>query len=174
MGRRVASLAGLPGGAYRGDMLGSDYSGQNCSVARTLEAVGERWTLLIVRELLHRPSRFSEIERRLSVAKNILSDRLDKLTRLQIVVTTPYKGTQDWKVYQLTEKGYDLFPVISALMAWGDAHDAPCGAPAVLRHTCGHPAGHRVVCEACGEPLDAHAVQLTAGPGWITPDAGTP
>ena len=136
--------------------------------------MGERWTLLIVRELLRKPRRFSEIERTLSISKNILSDRLEKLSRLQVVATAPYRDAKDWKVYRLTQKGYDLFPIISALMAWGDAYDAPCGVPAVLRHTCGHPAGHRVVCEACGEALDAHDVQLTAGPGWNTPDPGRP
>ncbi len=149
-----------------GTMLGNEYASQNCSIARALEAVGERWTLLIVRELLRKPRRFSELERRLSVSKNILTGRLDKLVQSRIVETTPYGDTREWKTYRLTDKGRDLFPIIHALMAWGDAHEAPHGAPAILQHTCGHPAGHKVVCEACGEAVDAQTVRLVAGPGW--------
>lgn len=146
-------------------MLRSEYVGQECSVARALEAVGERWTLLIVRELLRRPRRFAELERRLGIAKNVLSARLDKLVALGIVERVPYSAARDWNEYHLTAKGRDLFPVIHALMAWGDAHEAPDGAPAVFEHACGHPAGHKVVCEACGEEVTARDVRAIAGPG---------
>ncbi len=155
-----------------GAMLGNEYASQNCSIARALEAVGERWTLLIVRELLRKPRRFSELERRLSVSKNILTGRLDKLVQLRIVETIPYGDTREWKTYRLTDKGRDLFPIIHALMAWGDVHEAPRGAPAILQHDCGRPAGHEVVCQACGGAVDAHTVRLLAGPGWDAPDAG--
>lgn len=149
-----------------GAMLGNAYVGQNCSIARTLEAVGERWTLLIVRELLRRPRRFSELERRLAVSKNVLASRLDKLVQLRIVETVSVQETNEWKTYRLTDKGRDLFPVIHALIAWGDQYEAPHGPPALLHHTCGHSPGHRVVCEACGEPVDVHSVRASAGPGW--------
>ena len=152
-------------------MLGTEYTGQTCSVARALEVVGERWTLLIVRELLLKSRRFSDLERRIGVSKNILSNRLDKLVRLGVVEAVTYEDARDWCRYELTEKGRALYPVISALMAWGDAYDAPDGPPAIVEHACGHPAGHRLVCEACGEPVDAHNVHVRPGPGRRAPDA---
>jgi DNA-binding HxlR family transcriptional regulator len=146
-------------------MLKSDYTGQNCSIAKSLEAVGERWTLLIIRELLRRPHRFAELEGRLGIAKNVLTDRLHKLVDLDIVEKAPYTEARDWNDYRLTRKGKDLFPVISALMAWGDKYDAPNGPPVIFEHECGHAAGHRVVCEHCGGGVVARAIRVTAGPG---------
>ena len=149
-------------------MLKNDYVGQNCSIARALEVVGERWTLLVVRELIIKPRRFSELERRLSVAKNVLANRLEKLLELGIISREQLDEARDWGVYTLTAKGKDLFPVISALMAWGDRYSAPEGAPVIFQHSCGGAAGHKLVCEGCGEPVDIHTVHGVAGPGWVT------
>lgn len=146
-------------------MLKNEYTGQNCSIARTLEAVGERWTLLIVRELLRRPHRFAELERTLGIAKNVLTNRLDKLVGLEIVEKAPYTEARDWNDYRLTRKGKDLFPVISALMAWGDRYEAPNGPPVIFEHECGHAAGHRLVCAYCGDDVAPRAVRVIAGPG---------
>ena len=106
-------------------MLGSTYEGQNCSIARALESVGERWTLLIVRELLRGPQRFSDLAAALDISKNVLAARLDKLVDLKIVAKSQYEAARDWNEYSLTRKGYDLFPVVNALMAWGDRYEAP-------------------------------------------------
>ena len=152
-------------------MLRSDYAGQNCSVARALEVVGERWTLLIVRELLYKPRRFSTLERRLPIAKNILANRLEKLVDLEIVEKTRSEAGAAW-AYHLTAKGSDLFPVISALMAWGDAHLAPDGPPVILEHACGHATGHKLVCEGCGEAVNQRTIRSLAGPGWRAPVPG--
>lgn len=146
-------------------VLQSDYRGQSCSIARALEDVGERWTLLIVRELLRRPHRFGELERKLGIAKNVLTTRLDKLLELQIVEKVPYTESRDWNDYRLTRKGKDLFPVISALMAWGDKYEAPDGPPVILEHECGHAAGHKLVCAYCGDDIVPRAVRVTSGPG---------
>lgn len=146
-------------------MLDSDYSGQNCSIARALEVVGERWTLLIVRELLQRPHRFAELESKLGVAKNVLSSRLNKLCELEVVERVPYTDSREWFDYSLTPKGRDLFPVISALRAWGDRYSAPGGPPVVFEHSCGHSAGHKLICEHCGEPLERGTITVKAGPG---------
>lgn len=146
-------------------MLGSEYKTQDCSIARALEAVGERWTLLIVRELLARPRRFVDLQRRLGISKNVLAARLDKLVDLAVVGKQPYEASRDWNTYALTAKGMALFPVVNALMAWGDAFMAPAGPPAVFVHSCGCAAGHEVVCASCGGAVDVHSVQLTAGPG---------
>ncbi len=147
-------------------MLRSDYEGQNCSVARALEAVGERWTLLIVRELLVRPLRFSQLERRLPIAKNTLAARLEKLTKLGIVEKPTGSFCKDGQSYALTKKGADLYPVVGALMAWGDVHASPEGAPVVTRHVCGGAAGHKLVCETCGGAIDHMHLTFTGGPGW--------
>ena len=147
-------------------MLKSDYRGQNCSIARALEDVGERWTLLIVRELLRRPHRFAQLERKLGIAKNVLTNRLDKLVEREIVEKVPYTEARDWNNYRLTRKGKDLFPVISALMAWGDKYEAPHGPPVIFEHECGQPAGHKLVCEHCGDDIVFRALKVTAGPGW--------
>ena len=146
-------------------MLNSDYTGQNCSIARALEAVGERWTLLIVRELLRRPHRFAELERKLGIAKNVLTKRLEKLVDLRIVERMPYTEARDWNDYRLTRKGKDLFPVISALMAWGDRYLAPDGPPVIFEHECGHAAGHKLVCAYCGDDVVTRSVKVIAGPG---------
>ena len=146
-------------------MLGNTYEGQNCSIARALESVGERWTLLIVRELLRGPQRFSDLAAALDISKNMLATRLDKLVGLKIVAKSQYEAARDWNEYSLTRKGHDLFPVVNALMAWGDRYEAPGGPPVVLRHACGHPAGHEVVCEHCREPLSLKSVIELPGPG---------
>ena len=149
-------------------MLKNDYVEQDCSVARALEVVGERWTLLIVRELLKKPSRFLELEHALVVAKNILTDRLEKMTLMGIVEKQPVPSSHDWSVYHLTEKGRDLFPVVNALMAWGDHYAAPDGPPLILKHSCGKAPGHQLVCESCGERLHQKDLQIayvrTVGP----------
>jgi DNA-binding HxlR family transcriptional regulator len=149
-------------------MLDSRYEGQDCSIARALEAVGERWTLLIVRELLRGPQRFSDLEAALEVSKNVLAARLDKLVALKIVARSQYDAARDWNEYSLTRKGYDLFPVVNALMAWGDRYEAPNGPPVVIRHACGHPAGHLVVCEHCRETVNIKSVMEIPGPGAAT------
>lgn len=146
-------------------MLNSDYAGQNCSAARTLEVVGERWTLLIIRELLRRPCRFADLEQVLDISKNILAARLEKLVDRDVVEKRLYSKTHDRNDYRLTAKGRDLFYVIDALIAWGDAHAAPEGPPVVIQHSCGHPAGYRVQCESCGEEVTPRNVSEVPGPG---------
>lgn len=146
-------------------MLKNDYAGQNCSIARSLEVVGERWTLLIVRELLRRPHRFAELEAKLRIAKNVLTARLNKLVDDGIVEKVPYTDARDWNDYQLTRKGKDLFPVVNALLAWGDKYEAPHGPPVIFQHVCGHPAGHKLVCAHCGERVSPRQLRVVAGPG---------
>jgi DNA-binding HxlR family transcriptional regulator len=145
-------------------MLKNDYTDQDCSVARALEVVGERWTLLIVRELLKRPCRFLELERTLNIAKNILTNRLEKMIALGIIEKAPLSPSRDWSDYRLTNKGRDLFPVVNALMAWGDNHAAPNGPPLVLKHTCGGIPGHKLVCQCCGDELHVQDLRIAKGP----------
>jgi len=146
-------------------LLNRDYRGQNCSIARALEDVGERWTLLIVRERLRRPHRFAELEGKLGIAKNVLSTRLDKLVELEIVEKVPYTEGRGRSEYNLTRRGKDLFPVVNALREWGDNYEAPHGPPVIYEHMCGHAIGHKLVCAHCGDDVTPRAVSVTAGPG---------
>ena len=145
-------------------MLGNEYDCQNCSVARSLELIGERWSLLIVRDLLSGYRKFSELEQSLGIAKNILAARLRKLADVGILEKVGSQGSASL-VYQLTLKGRDLFPVIAALMFWGDAYLAPEGPPVQLRHSCGAAYSPGPTCAACGEALNALSVYGIPGPG---------
>lgn len=138
------------------------FAGQNCSIARTLAIVGERWTLLIMRELLLGRRRFEELRRNTGVATNILSDRLATLVDHGLVT---HRGEPP--EYRPTEKGRDLVPVLLALMSWGDRYAAPeAGPPRVPVHTtCGHDAHPRLHCSHCGEPIAPREIRVRPGPG---------
>lgn len=138
------------------------FAGQNCAVADALAVVGERWSLLIVREVLMGRTRFREIQRQTGVAPNILADRLDTLVERGVL-----RRVGDEPEYRPTRKAVDLRPVLLALMAWGDSHAPRAGGPPrVVVHTaCDHAAAPELVCTHCGEPLGARETVLTPGPG---------
>lgn len=137
----------------------------NCSVAKTLDIVGEWWTLLIIRNLMFGQHRFEAIQSDLGIARNILSDRLSTLVDRGIVERIKYQDHPERYEYRLTEAGRDLFQVITALMAWGDKWAAPDGAPVLLRHSCGEITAPGSVCSHCGEPLTLSSVRAKRGPG---------
>jgi DNA-binding HxlR family transcriptional regulator len=151
-------------------MLGRGYEGQNCSIARTLEVVGERWTLVILREVLMGHRRFDQMAGRIGIARNVLTTRLNGLVADGILEKVAYQERPERFEYRLTDMGLDLWPVIVALLQFGDRHLAPNGPPVVLRHKgCGgEPDTHRV-CDRCGERLTARAVTAEPGPGALTP-----
>ncbi len=140
-------------------MLRNDYDGQVCSVARTLEVIGERWTMLVLRDVFLGLRRFDEIQADLGVARNTLASRLDKLVEEGILQRVPYQERPVRHEYLLTAKGLDLWPVIVSLMYWGDEHGQPDGGPPVLLR-------HR---GACGGALDAHRTCETCGMAAGTP-----
>ncbi len=142
-------------------MLGRTYERENCSAARALELVGERWSLLIIRNAVFAGmTRFSDFERRLGVAPNILAKRLDAF-----VVAGLLERTDDGD-YLPTDMGRELGPVIVALTEWGDRWVAPHGPPILFEHDgCGGPVHAHVRCDDCGrEPAPADVVAV-AGPG---------
>ena len=104
----------------------------NCSVAQTLEAVGDWWSLLIVRDVFFGVTRFDDIARRLGIARNTLVDRLDWLCRHGVLTRQPYGDSGSRFEYRLTEKGRDLQPVLMAMMAWGDKWGATAGNPPLV------------------------------------------
>lgn len=147
-------------------MLGRDYAGQNCSIARALEVIGERWTLLVLRDAFQGVTRFELFQRRLKVASNVLTKRLNTLTEAGVLERRRYQERPERFEYVLTDTGRELFPVVVDLMRWGDANLSPRGAPVVLRHAgCGGEVGQGAICEACGRPVEATDVEWYRGPG---------
>jgi DNA-binding HxlR family transcriptional regulator len=96
------------------------YEGQDCPIARALEVVGERWTLLIVRDVLDGLRRFDELQSSLSVARNVLAARLDRLVEEGVLERVPYSERPRRCEYRLTAKGRELEPALAALRRWGD------------------------------------------------------
>ena len=145
-------------------MLGKTYDNQVCSIARALELVGERWTLLILRNALFAGStRYGDFQRSLGIATNVLQDRLDGLVRAGIMERRPDSGVPQ---YVLTAKGRDFAPALIALTEWGDRWAAPDGAPILYHHeTCGSAVNVDVRCSTCGSVEDLAAIQALPGPG---------
>jgi DNA-binding HxlR family transcriptional regulator len=143
-----------------------------CSIARTLDVVGERWTLLILRDLLVGMSRFEDIRRDLGIAPNILAARLDSLERHAIVERRQYQSSPVRHEYQLTGKGGELYPVIAALITWGDKWLSDAPPVLTVHHDCGHITTAKSVCAVCGEELTAANTAAIVGPG-ADPGLGT-
>lgn len=138
----------------------------NCSVAQTLEIVGDWWTLLVVRDLLLGISRFDDLQERLGIARNVLSDRLTTLVGAGVVDKVPYQERPERYDYVLTEKGADLWTVVTAMREWGDRWAAPGGEPVQMQHrSCGHVATVVPTCSDCGERLERSAIRMVPGPG---------
>ena len=148
-------------------MLGKTYESEVCSIARALEVVGERWSVLIVRNALFAGStRFSDFQRSLGIAPNILKTRLDGFVDAGIMRRRQYSEQPELHEYLLTEKGHDLAPALIALTEWGDRWAAPDGPPILYRHSsCGSEVSHQVVCATCGRVDDAVELQALPGPG---------
>jgi DNA-binding HxlR family transcriptional regulator len=149
-------------------MLRRDYANQNCSIASTLELIGERWTILILRDLFLGVHRFEAIQRDLGIARNILQRRLSRLVEEGLIKRVPYQDRPARFEYRLTRKGVDLWPVLISLQKWGDLHMAAGGPPVVLEHKgCGGLVDDRRRCERCGEDLDPWEVEPKLGPGAL-------
>ena len=112
-------------------MLGNEYESQTCSIAGALDVVGERWSLLIVRNVLLGLRRFDEIQENLGIARNVLQTRLTRLLDQGVLEKRLYQERPARYEYRLTEKGLGLWPTVVALMQWGDRYAAPSGGPAV-------------------------------------------
>ena len=146
-------------------MLGRSYDNQNCSIARTLEIVGERWTILVLREVSLGFHRFEEIQRHLGIATNVLADRLTTLVDRGVLKKVPTERPDRFE-YRFTRKGASLSPVITAMMHWGDEWEAPDGPPRELVHTkCDHVTHAVSTCAHCGEALEPDEILTQPGPG---------
>ena len=142
------------------NVLPRTYSGENCSIAGALEVIGDRWTLLVLREVFLRNRRFEDIQRRLGVARNVLTDRLGRLVDDGVLERVRYQERPERFEYRLTDKGLDLWPVLVSLMQWGDKHRGDGRRPMVLQHRgCTGEVDDRRQCTACGSPLGVADVQ---------------
>jgi DNA-binding HxlR family transcriptional regulator len=143
-----------------------------CPIAQTLEVVGERWALLVVRDAFLGVRRFDDFQRRLGIASNILSARLDSLVAGGVMERRLYRDNPPRHEYRLTEKGRDLQPVLLAMARWGDrwGHGGP--PPVELTHSCGSRTRGLLVCSQCGEPLTVR--NLTASGRGVPEPAPAP
>jgi len=145
-------------------------STENCPVQRTLDVIGDRWTLLILRDAVNGVRRFDDFHRHIGLSEAVLSNRLRKLTSAGILRTVPYQepGSRSRNEYRLTRKGWDLWPVLMALGQWGEAYTLGTTGPVLdVHHTdCGAPV--RVVVECTTEHAALTPRDVTARPG---PDA---
>jgi DNA-binding HxlR family transcriptional regulator len=144
------------------------YSADNCSLMRTLEIVGERWTLLVLREALLGLRRFEDFQRAIGCARNVLASRLATLVEHGILRRVPYRepGSRQRDEYRITEKGQALATAVAALMQWGDTYMADRAGPPlkIVHRGCGRPVRAILACKTHGE-LTAEEMTLKPGPG---------
>jgi DNA-binding HxlR family transcriptional regulator len=143
------------------------FADMHCSIAQSLEIVGEWWTLLILRDCFLGIRRFDDFVERLGISRNVLTDRLDKLVGAGVLERHTYDEGRGRYDYVLTEKGRALWPVLTTLREWGDEWVLGAGnEPILLEHrSCGNTIHTKMVCECCGEELQANAVRAVKGPG---------
>jgi len=143
-------------------MKWTDLPEENCSVARSVAVIGDRWTLMILRDLFLGVRRFEAFERRLGISRSIIAERLKKLTEEGVVRREAYQQNPVRHEYRLTDKGLALHPVIMAIVHWGDVHYAgAAGPPLIHRHkACGCDFAPVQTCSECAAPITARDVEV--------------
>jgi DNA-binding HxlR family transcriptional regulator len=146
---------------------------QACSLARTVAIIGDRWTLLILRDCFLRVRRFDDFQARLGIGRPILADRLAKLVQNGVLEKVKYQEGPTRYEYRLTQRGLDLHPVILSIVHWGDVHlSGEVGRPLLHRHeACGQVFDPVMVCSECGDMLTPQSVQVLEGPGARSRDS---
>ena len=152
-------------------MRWAELEDEACSMARTVAVIGDRWTLLILRDCFLRVRRFEDFQTRLGLSRAILADRLDKLVQNFVLTRVAYRQKPTRHEYRLTPKGLALHPVIMAMVHWGDAQLAgQKGRPLLHRHeSCGQLFDPVMTCSACAEPVGPRDVRVLRGPGAADP-----
>ena len=152
-------------------MRWNELSEENCSMARTVSVIGDRWTLLILRDCFLGVRRFEDFQHRLGITRPILASRLKKLVDEFVLVKVPYQQRPTRYEYRLTPKGLDLYPIVMSIVHWGDVHMAgKKGRPLLHTHNiCGKDFDPVMVCSECGERLMAKQVHVHRGPGAKNP-----
>jgi DNA-binding HxlR family transcriptional regulator len=148
-------------------MRAAEIAEQRCSIARPAALLGDRWTLVILRQAFTGTKRFEDFQRSLDISRSLLADRLGRLVEAGVLRREPYKDavrTRDR--YRLTEMGLDLYPVLMALREWGDRYMAEEGPPLEVRHRgCGGEPTIELRCSRCGEEVGAREGEARPGPG---------
>ncbi|MFQ6329071.1 winged helix-turn-helix transcriptional regulator [Nocardia sp. CWNU-33] len=149
-------------------MRRTSFAGWPCSVARTMDLLGDWWTPLVLREAFYGIRRFDEFRHELGIARTTLSERLHRLVEEGLLEKQAYQREPARYEYLLTEKGADFWSVLLAMSKWGDRWLAPeDGPPVVLHHTrCGHETQVNVVCAHCGDPVPIEESRMRMGPGY--------
>lgn len=148
------------GATMKHEALGEVY----CSLARTWSVIGERWTMLIIREAFRGTRRFDGFQQRLSVGRNVLSNRLARLTEEGVFERVRYQQSPDRYEYRLTQKGMDLYPVLLMLMRWGDRYKVDTPPVRLIHKDCGVAASPELHCSHCGEPVDYNSLRAEYAP----------
>jgi DNA-binding HxlR family transcriptional regulator len=147
-------------------MRRTSFEDVNCSVAQCLEVVGEWWSLLIVRDAFLGVRRFDDFQARLGISRSVLDQRLTRLVEQGVLDRVRYQEHPPRDEYRLSEKGRDLWGVVTAMRQWGDRWAAPDGPPIEVVHlACGHRSEAQFICSHCGEALGARSMRAVAGPG---------
>ena len=148
-------------------MRWSELGEEACSVARTVSVIGDRWTLLVLRDCFLRIRRFEDFQARLGITRPVLADRLRKLVAAGVLEKVAYQQRPIRHEYRLTEKGLALHPVLMAIVHWGDEFmSGDEGRPLLHRHkACGHLFDPVTSCSVCGEAVQAREVTVEPGPG---------
>jgi DNA-binding HxlR family transcriptional regulator len=146
-------------------MKWEDLAKEKCSVARSVAVLGDRWTLMIIRDCFRGVRRFEDFQKRLAISRTIIADRLGALVDEGILARTAYQDRPARYEYRLTNKGLSLHPVLMAIVHWGDEHYSGKGGPPLLhRHrACGHTFSPVTTCSECGEAVGARDVEVIAG-----------
>ncbi|MGI5502050.1 winged helix-turn-helix transcriptional regulator [Lentzea sp. CA-135723] len=146
-------------------MQRTSFSGMACSIARTLDVVGEPWTPLILRDVWVGMNRFEQLQADLGISRKVLTERLNHLVEQGVLERRPYDQRPRYE-YVLTVRGTELIDLLMVMKGWGDRWLAPDGPPVLYRHhACGEIADVELRCDHCGEPMRAGDVDLLPGPG---------
>lgn len=148
-------------------MRAAEIAEQRCSIARPAALLGDRWTLVILRQAFMGTKRFEDFQSALGISRSLLSERLGRLVDAGVLRREPYKdAVRTRERYRLTEMGLDLYPVLMALREWGDRYMAEDGPPLEIRHRgCGGEPVLELRCFTCGEPVGARDAEARPGPG---------
>lgn len=140
---------------------------ERCSIARALAVIGDRWTLLVLRDAFLGVRRFDDFHRRLGISRTLLNARLAGLVAAGVLRRERYRQRPPRDEYRLTPRGLALHPVMLAVAHWGDVEFGGAEGPPVLRRHkgCGHDFAPVVTCSECGEPVEPRAVEAHVGPG---------
>ncbi|WP_406674350.1 helix-turn-helix domain-containing protein [Nonomuraea sp. N2-4H] len=149
-----------------GVALGKDYAGQDCSLAGALEVIGERWTLLVVRDALYGVRRFADFQAHLDIPKAVLSQRLSTLVAAGVLERRRYQDSPPRHEYVLTPMGHELWPPVLALIGWGERHLSERGPRRLFHHVaCGIRLDHASRCPSCDRTVPLEEIEIRPGPG---------